>query len=174
MNTADILKDHISTVPDFPIPGIQFKDITPLLADGAALVQAVDGLAAGVSGLDFDAVLAVESRGFILGAPLAARFGRGLIMVRKPRKLPGETESFDYTCEYATGQLEISKGLIKEQGRYLIVDDLLATGGTARAIADFVAKKRASVVGYCFLVELTFLAGASLLGDAPLVSLLRY
>ncbi len=125
MSSAEALKDRISTVPDFPIPGIQFKDITPLLADGPALAEVVDGVAAGVAHLEFDAVLAVESRGFVLGAPLAARSGRGFIMVRKPRKLPGETEAFDYSCEYCTGRLEISKGLVREGGRYLIVDDLL-------------------------------------------------
>jgi adenine phosphoribosyltransferase len=174
MAGADALKERISTVPDFPIPGIQFKDISPLLADGDALAQAVAGLAADLEGLDFDAVLAVESRGFVVGAPLAARFGRGFIMVRKPRKLPGETDSFPYSCEYCTGELEISKGLVREGGRYLVVDDLLATGGTARAIADFVLGKGGTVAGYCFLVELTFLAGADQLCDAPVVSLLRY
>lgn len=109
---SEALKARIRTIPDFPVPGILFKDITPLLAEPGALAEAVDGLADGVRILAFDQVLAVESRGFVFGAPLAARFDCGFVMVRKPNKLPGDVESFDYTCEYCSGQLEISAGLV--------------------------------------------------------------
>jgi adenine phosphoribosyltransferase len=170
------LKASIPTYADFPAPGIAFKDITPLLADGDRFAATIDWLCARLESAKttFEAVLAIESRGFVFGAPIAARFRSGLVLVRKPGKLPGLVESFDYTCEYCAGRLEVERGAIEPLARYLIVDDLLATGGTARAVADYVAQRGGAVAGYCFLVELSFLDGRALLGDAPVFSLLTY
>ena len=170
------LKDAIETVPDFPTPGIAFKDIGPLLADGEKFGAVIAGLRECLdrARITFDGVLAVESRGFIFGAPLASSLQRGLILVRKPGKLPGAVDAFGYSCEYATGTLEVRRGAIRPGGAYLVVDDLLATGGTARAVADHVTRSGGTVAGYCFVVELSFLGGRELLNDAPVVSLLTY
>lgn len=126
-----------------------------------------------VQPLDFDSVLAIDARGFILGASLADRLGAGLILVRKPGKLPGAVESFDYTCEYCSGQLEVTAGSVSPGLKCLIVDDLLATGGTARATADFVTAKGGIVCGYAFMLEIGGLRGREQLGDAPVISLIK-
>lgn len=173
---SEQLKMNIVSVPDFPVDGIDFKDITPLLEDGEKFASAIDGLVAGLTGEvgDFDTVLAVESRGFVFGAPVASRLRRGLALVRKPGKLPGAPDRFAYTCEYCSGTLEIRRGAVVPPCRYLVLDDILATGGTARAVADYVVGRGAEVAGFCFAVELSFLDGRAMLDDAPVVSLLRY
>jgi adenine phosphoribosyltransferase len=170
------LKAVVATYPNFPTPGIAFKDITPLVADGDRFSRALDAICGRLEAerVEFDAVVAVEARGFLLGTPIADRFRRGLLLVRKPGKLPGPVDTFGYTCEYCSGTLQIRAGAFKPNERYLIVDDLLATGGTARAVADRVAAAGATVGSYCFLVELSALGGRALLRDAPVVSLLVY
>lgn len=168
------LRNGIATVPDFPVPGIQFKDIAPLLARPGIVQRIAAALAADVAQLQVDTVLAIDARGFVVGAPLADRLGAGFVMVRKPGKLPGRTLGFDYACEYCTGRLEITDGTVRAGARCLVVDDLLATGGTARATADCIVGLGGAVVGYCFLVELAFLGGRTRLADAPVASLLTY
>jgi adenine phosphoribosyltransferase len=170
------LKGSIASYPDFPTPGIDFKDIAPVLADGEQFGAVIRAMCAGLAseGVDFDAILAIESRGFIFGAAIASHLDRGLILVRKPGKLPGPVATFDYTCEYATGVLEVHRDAIHPGGRYLVLDDLLATGGTARAVADHLTRLGGVVAGYCFFVELTFLEGRDRLADAPVMSLLTY
>lgn len=171
----ELLKQHIIDIPDFPIPDINFKDVTPLLAHGEGFSLAIDELCLLLSPLDFDAVVAIESRGFIIGAPVAHHFRVGFILVRKPGKLPNTKDSFNYTCEYRTGVLEIHQGAIKPGLRYLVLDDLLATGGTARASADYIVKSGGKVAGFCFLIELSFLKGReALIEEVPVVSLLKY
>lgn len=169
-----LLKGAIPTVADFPIPGIAFKDIAPLLTEPGHLALAIDHLAPPIRELDIDGVLAVESRGFIIGAAVAAQLRCGLVLVRKPGKLPGSRDSYAYTCEYSTGRLEVARGAVKADRRYIVIDDVLATGGTARATANYVAGCGAIVAGYAFLVELTFLHGRERLTDAPILSLIRY
>jgi adenine phosphoribosyltransferase len=175
-NDESALREAIATHPDFPVPGIAFKDIVPLIADGEKFAAAIDRLHDRLTDadLEFDAIMAVESRGFIFGAPLASRLRRGLVLVRKPGKLPGQTDTFGYTCEYATGTLTVQSGAVRAGQRYLVLDDLLATGGTARAVADYASRQGGIVAGYCFFIELSFLEGRRLLADAPLVSLLVY
>jgi adenine phosphoribosyltransferase len=175
-DVGDVLRPYIGSTRDFPVTGIDFKDITPLLADADAFPLAIDELHARVeqAELDADGVLAIESRGFVVGAPLAALLRRGVVLVRKPGKLPGQNDAFEYACEYCTGTLEVRPEAVQAGRRYIVVDDLLATGGTARATADYVLGKDASVAGYCFLVELTFLRGRELLDDAPVISLVEY
>jgi len=184
MQSAPLIDDGVHTaykrlIPshaDFPVPGIDFKDLAPLFADGEQFAATCDGLCERLEGVavDFDAVLAVESRGFVVGAPIASRLRRGLIMVRKPGKLPGATDKFGYTCEYGSGTMEVREGAVVPGSSYLVLDDVLATGGTARAVADHVARMGGVVAGYCFLVELSFLDGRARLGDAPVVSLIVY
>jgi adenine phosphoribosyltransferase len=144
-----------------------------MLARRGALANAVSAIEPLVAPLNVDAVLAVDARGFVLGAALCDRLGSGLVMVRKPGKLPGEVLSFDYTCEYCTGRLEVTAGLVYTGLRCLIVDDLLATGGTARATADFTVSQGAIVVGYAFMLEIEALKGRDRLNDAPVVSVVR-
>ena len=170
------LREAIATHPDFPVPGIVFKDIVPLLADGEKFATAIDRLHDRLTAenLQLDAIMAVESRGFIFGAPLASRLRRGLVLVRKPGKLPGRTDTFGYTCEYAAGTLTVQSGAVQPGRRYLVLDDLLATGGTARAVADYTRDQGGIVAGFCFFIELSFLEGRRLLTGAPLVSLLVY
>lgn len=168
------LRPHIRTIPDFPISGIQFKDVAPMLAQPGVLRCVTDALMEEIRHYRIEFVLAIDARGFVIGAPLADRLNAGFVMVRKPGKLPGNTLKFDYTCEYCTGQLEIAHDAIKAGARYLIVDDLLATGGTTRATADFAKSLGAEIAAYCFLVELTMLNGRSRLADADVISLLKY
>ena len=168
------LKQYIASIPNFPIPGIDFKDIAPLIAEKDGFSLALDSLCNLLSPIEFDAVVAIESRGFLIGAPVAHQFRTGLILVRKPGKLPGEKDLFPYTCEYCSGELEVQRGAIRSGARYLVLDDLLATGGTSRATADYIALKGGIVAGFCFLVELSMLNGKALLVEAPVVSLLKY
>ncbi len=165
----------IADVPDFPEPGILFKDITPLLADHTALSAVVDALAdAGrVDGRPaVDKVLGMESRGFILGAPVALALGVGFVPVRKAGKLPSATYAVSYALEYGEATLEVHQDALEPGDRVLLVDDVLATGGTARATMDLVQKCGATVHGVAMLMELGFLSGREALGDAPLTILL--
>ena len=168
------IRSLIVDVPDFPQPGIVFKDITPLLANPAAFKAAVERLAEHGTRLRCDAVLAIESRGFILGAPLALELGLPLQLVRKRGKLPRAALTVSYALEYGVDHLEVHADAIAKGGRYLIVDDVIATGGTAAAVASLVAQQGATVAACLFLVELTFLEGRSKLGGVDVVSLINY
>jgi adenine phosphoribosyltransferase len=167
------LESLIRNVPDFPKPGIQFKDITPLLSSGPALHQVVDTMAERYRG-KIDAVVGVESRGFLFGAPVAYALGVGLCIVRKPGKLPHHTHAVTYALEYGNDSLEIHKDAIVPGARVAILDDLLATGGTAKATVALVEACGASVVECGFLIELAFLGGRAALSPVPVHALLRY
>jgi len=164
----------IRDVPNFPIEGILFKDITTLLRDPQAFRQAIDGLGAHYAGQQIDRVVAIESRGFIIGAPLAYKLGAGLVPVRKPGKLPAQTISVEYSLEYGTNTLEMHLDAIEPGQRVLIVDDLLATGGSAKAAIDLVERLGGVVVGLAFLVELKFLRGVERLKGYDVFSLIQY
>ena len=168
------LKAKIRHVPDFPKPGILFYDITTLLRDAVALRQVLDGLTEPFLDQQVDLVVGIESRGFILGAAVADRLRTGFVPIRKPGKLPSRTIQQSYDLEYGSDTLEIHDDAIEPGQRVLIVDDLLATGGTARAALDLVKKTGGEVVGLAFLVELQFLNGRARLGGAPLFVALQY
>ena len=163
----------IRDVPDFPKPGIVFKDITPLLADGEAFSAVVSEMAARV-GDDVDAIVGIESRGFIFGAALAQRLGLGLVTVRKPGKLPSEVLSIEYELEYGVDRLEIHRDALSHDHRVVIVDDLLATGGTAAATVELVRNLGAEVAGCLFAIELGFLDGRKALPGVNVDSLINY
>ncbi|WP_281356113.1 adenine phosphoribosyltransferase [Sphingomonas lacunae] len=156
----------IRIIPDFPQPGILFRDITPLLADPKAFALAQALLLERARSFSPDAIVAVEARGFLFGAPLALDLAVPLVPVRKPGKLPADTHSVDYGLEYGTDRLEIHSDALARGARVLLVDDLLATGGTVRAAADLVERLGADVVGALFLIELTGLGGAERLAEA--------
>ena len=166
------LHSLIRDVPNFPKAGIIFKDITTLLKDGPGFVDSVDILAEYGSDKSPDAVVGVESRGFILGAAVAYKLGVGFVPIRKPGKLPAETISAEYALEYGTDSIEIHRDAIEPGTRILIIDDLLATGGTARAAAKLVETLEGSVVGMGFLVELGFLKGRKKLSKYDVFSII--
>jgi adenine phosphoribosyltransferase len=166
------LRSFVRDVPDYPKAGIVFKDITPLLGDAQAFSLAVDELAARVS-TPIDLVLGIESRGFMFAAPLALRLGAGFVPVRKPGKLPRAHDRVEYALEYGTDALEMHSDAVAPAARVLIVDDVLATGGTAAAAVALAQGKGADVVAALFLLELTFLSGAQKL-PVPVASILRY
>jgi adenine phosphoribosyltransferase len=168
------LRAHIRDIADFPRPGIVFKDITPLLLDPAALDQAVARLSEYARTRDAELVVAAEARGFILGAALARELGVGFVPARKPGKLPHETVNVEYALEYGVDALELHADALRNGTRVLIHDDLLATGGTARAQADLVEKLGGRVVGCAFLIELGFLNGRERLGDVDVHALISY
>ncbi len=169
------LKDKIRHVPDFPKPGILYYDITTLLRDPVGLTEVIDGLTEPFRDQQVDVVVGIESRGFILGAAVADRLRTGFVPLRKPGKLPSRTIQQSYDLEYGSDALEIHDDAIDEGQRVLIVDDLLATGGTARAAVDLVKKAGGEVAGLAFLVELQFLEGRARLGNtAPLFVALQY
>lgn len=165
-------RNLIMDVPDFPQPGILFRDVTPLLESGEGLRTAVDALAGAFSNIDV--VAGIESRGFIFGAPVAYALGVGMAMVRKPGKLPRATVSVDYALEYGTNSLQLHRDAVSPGQRVLIVDDVLATGGTAAATVALIEEVGAEVAGIAVLIELTALAGRDKLGRVPVVSLLSY
>ena len=180
--TAGTLDDAlalIADVPDYPKPGILFKDITPLLADGDAFRIVIGELAGRIRGLrdGIDAIVAIESRGFILGGALASELGIGFVTVRKPGKLPREVHRKDYALEYGFDALELHKDLLHPNDRVVIVDDVLATGGTALACHELVDLTRAQTVAHLFLLEISFLAGRELINkthpQVEVISLLR-
>lgn len=164
----------IRDVADFPKPGIVFKDITPLLEDAAGFRACIEALAARVAERRPDALIAIESRGFIFGAPLALALGLPLIVVRKPGKLPRRTESVAYQLEYGEDRLEVHADAIAAGRRHVIVDDVLATGGTAAAVASLVTRLGGELAGFAFPIELAFLDGRSRLGGVPVDSLVTY
>jgi adenine phosphoribosyltransferase len=168
------LVEYIHAVPDFPKPGILFRDISPLLASPVAFSSAVDQLAAHALDLGVSALVAIESRGFIFGAPVAVRAGLPLALVRKPGKLPGAKERIEYGLEYGSDALEIKRGAIPTGARVAIIDDVLATGGTAAATASLVQRAGGSVVGCIFLAELRALEGRSKLGDIAVRALVDF
>jgi adenine phosphoribosyltransferase len=165
---------HIRDIPDFPKPGIVFKDITPLLLDASALDAAVTELAEWARPLGVDLVAAAEARGFILGGAIARELGVGFVPARKPGKLPHETISAEYILEYGVDALEMHADALADGARVLLHDDLLATGGTARALAELIEGTGAHVVGCGFLVELAFLGGRERLAGYEVHSLLTY
>jgi len=168
------LKSLIRDVPDFPKPGILFKDITTLIGDAQGFNEAVMAMTEPFRNQRVELVLGVESRGFIFGGAMAQQLRAGFVPVRKPGKLPTETIGEEYTLEYGVNRLEIHRDAIKPGQRVLIVDDLLATGGTARASANLAQKLGAQVVSMVFAVELSFLDGRKALSDLPIFSLLSY
>ena len=170
----DHLKSKIREVPDFPKPGILFYDITTLLCDSQGFRDTVDALAAPYMGEDIDQVIGIESRGFILGAAVAATLGCGFVPIRKPGKLPALTHRETYNLEYGTDALEIHQDACGSDKRVLIVDDVLATGGTARAAIDLTRKAGGKIIGAAFLIELDFLNGRSKLPGEAVYSVLRY
>jgi adenine phosphoribosyltransferase len=170
----DQLKKLIREVPDFPKKGILFYDITTLLKDKAGLATLVDRLAEHYLNQQIDLVLGMEARGFIFAPALAYRLNAGFVPVRKPGKLPAETVKFDYSLEYGTNSLEMHKDAIRKGQRVLIVDDLLATGGTAEATAKLATSVGAEIAGLGFVVELDFLKGRDKLKNYDVMSLLHY
>jgi adenine phosphoribosyltransferase len=172
--TALDLKSYVREVEDFPEPGIDFKDITPLLLDHRALTQAVDALAAWTAEREPDLVLGAEARGFILGAAIAKDAGCGFVPARRPGKLPPETVKARYLLEYGENSLEVAASAISHGARVVIHDDVLATGGTVEAIAGLVEGLGGKVVGVNFVIELSFLEGRKRLGNYDLFSLITY
>jgi adenine phosphoribosyltransferase len=172
--TAADLRALVREIPDFPTPGIGFKDITPLLADPRALAQAVSGLAAYARPLRVDCVVAAEARGFLLGPALALELGAGFVLARKPGKLPYETVRAEYLLEYGANELELHTDAVHAGKRVLVHDDLLATGGTAGALCDLVEQLGGEVVGCGFLIELAFLNGRERLAPHAAHALLSY
>ncbi len=170
----DILKKLIREVPDFPKPGILFYDITTMLKDPRGLRGTIDALRAHYTGTEVDIVIGIESRGFIFAPAVAYALGAGFVPVRKPKKLPAEISSISYDLEYGSDILEVHTDAISKGTRVLIVDDLLATGGTARAVTQLVEGLGGIVVGLGFVVELTFLNGRGRLGGHEVYSLLQY
>jgi adenine phosphoribosyltransferase len=168
------LSGHIRDIPDFPKPGVVFKDITPMLAEPSAFKASIDGLAGQFEGRTVDKVLGIEARGFIVAAPVAYRFDAGFVPVRKAGKLPWEIERQEYELEYGTDLLEIHRDAIHPGEQVLVLDDVLATGGTAAATIRLVEKLGGVVVGLGFIIELTFLGGRSKLGDHEVTSLIQY
>src|SRR5947209_4896555 len=168
------LLPYIRDIPDFPKPGVVFKDITPLLADAAAFRATIDALADHFAEAGVDKVLGIEARGFIAAAPIAHRLGVGFVPVRKAGKLPWQVEREEYVLEYGSDLLEVHQDAVAPGERALIVDDVIATGGTAAATIRLVEKLGATVAGLGFVIELGFLDGRSQLGDHEVVSLIRY
>jgi adenine phosphoribosyltransferase len=168
------LEDKIRDIPDFPKKGILFRDITPLLQDPVAFRHVIDTLADMYRDKGIDVVVAAEARGFILGAPLAYNLGAGFVPVRKPAKLPAECISAEYALEYGVDSLHMHKDAVSSGQRVLIIDDLLATGGTVAAKVELVQKLGGEVAGIAFLVELTFLNGREKLKGYEVTSLIKY
>jgi adenine phosphoribosyltransferase len=168
------LADAIRSIPDFPKPGILFRDITTLLQDKNAFEKAVNLLAAKFKGKNIDMVVAVEARGFIFGGAIAHKIGAGFVPVRKKGKLPWRTKSITYALEYGTDTLEMHVDALKPGTRVLIVDDLLATGGTVKAVAELVERQKANIIGIAFVIELVDLKGSEKLKDYPLFSLVKF
>jgi len=167
---AGLISSLVRDVPDYPQPGVVFKDITPLLADGKAFAAVIDALAATYAPVD--KVAGIEARGFILAAPVACCLGAGFVPIRKKGKLPGATFAQDYDLEYGTATIEVHTDAFEPGDRVLVIDDVLATGGTARATADLVRRAGARVAGLAVLLELSFLHGRAKLTDLPVTALL--
>lgn len=167
------LRDYIRNIPNFPKQGINFKDISPLLANGEAFSECTSELSVHMPD-NIDAIVGIESRGFLFGAALAQLTGVGFVPIRKPGKLPAETHSIEYDLEYGTDTLEIHRDALSQGHRVVVVDDLLATGGTAAATIQLIEQLGAEVVACLFVIELDFLNGREKLGSTPVLSLLHY
>ena len=174
MDAEAELRKHIRDIEDFPKPGILFRDLTPLLADAGALKLAIDAMAQPFVGDGIDYVVGTEARGFIFGAPVATVLGAGFVPARKPGKLPYQTLEVAYELEYGTDHVQMHADALREGNRVLVVDDLIATGGTAKATVELVERAGATVVGCAFLIELTFLQGREVLGVDPCHTVVRY
>jgi adenine phosphoribosyltransferase len=172
--TTEEIGLHIREVHDFPKRGISFKDITPLIENGPAFHDAVDGMARATEGIDYSRILSAEARGFVFGTALAYRAKKGLVLARKPNKLPRKTISASYDLEYGQSTLEVHTDAIAHGTRVLVVDDLLATGGTSRAMCQLVENAGGVVAGVAFLIELRSLEGRQLLAPYEVTSLLAY
>jgi len=168
------LENYIRNIPDFPKKGIQFKDITTLLSDRKAFKATINSLAKMLKDKEIDYVVAAEARGFILGGALSYKLGCGFVPVRKPGKLPYKTHSHSYSLEYGKNELHIHEDALPKGSKVLIVDDLLATGGTAEALVNLVKKFEADIVGIAFLIELTELNGKDKFKEYPVYSLIKY
>ena len=168
------LAKMIRNIPDFPVKGILFRDITTLIKAPDAFQEAIDALLDQYVDEDIDIVAAIESRGFIFGAPMAYELGAGFVPIRKPGKLPAEKVSASYTLEYGTNTLEVHKDAIQPGQRVLLVDDLIATGGSAKAASELIEKLGGKVVGIAFLIELTDLKGVEKLADYDVFSLIKF
>ncbi|MFV0314723.1 MAG: adenine phosphoribosyltransferase [Anaerotignum sp.] len=168
------LKDKIRAIPDYPEAGVMFRDITTLLQDADALVEAIDRMQKNLEGLEFDFILGPESRGFIFGMPIAYNLKKGFIPIRKKGKLPSEVVSKEYALEYGTATIEMHRDAIQAGQKVVVVDDLLATGGTAKAIVDLVEEIGAEVVSLNFLIELDFLNGREVLDGYNLETVIHY
>lgn len=174
MNDATDLKSFIRDIPDFPKPGIMFRDITPLLATPAAFKASIDKLAQQFSSAKIDVIVAAEARGFIFAAPLALALGSGFVPIRKPGKLPFERHTFNYDLEYGSDTLEMHVDGLKAGQRVLVIDDLLATGGTVRACAQLVEKCGGTIVACAFAIELLALNGRKTIEPYEVFSLVQY
>ena len=168
------LKDYVTTIPDFPKPGIMFRDVTTIISDPDGLHMAIDGIVDTLKNCEFDLILGSESRGFIFGTPVAYLMNKGFILVRKKGKLPRETISEDYDLEYGSATLEMHSDAIKPGQKVVIVDDLIATGGTTEAIVKMVEKLGGEVVKICFVMELAGLEGRKKLSGYDVESLITY
>ncbi len=168
------LKSYIRDVPDFPKPGIVFRDITPLLRDAAAFRESIERLAEHFEDRDVDIIVAAEARGFIFAAPLALKLNAGFVPIRKPGKLPFDTHAFHYELEYGTDTLEMHIDGVNGGERVLVVDDLLATGGTVQTCCKLLEKVGATIVGCAFLISLDSLGGAERIGPYDIFSLIHY
>ena len=168
------LRDKIRNIQDFPQEGVLFRDITTLLKDAEGMKEAIDQMTAKLEGVDFDLVLGPESRGFIFGMPVAYNMGKGFVPVRKAGKLPAEVVSKEYALEYGTATIELHKDAIQPGQKVVIVDDLMATGGTAKAIVEMVEEMGGEVAAMLFLIELDFLEGRKVLPDYRIESIIHY
>ena len=168
------LRDKIRNIQDFPQEGVLFRDITTLLKDAEGMKEAIDQMTAKLDGVDFDLVLGPESRGFIFGMPVAYNMGKGFVPVRKAGKLPAEVISKEYALEYGTATIEMHKDAIQPGQKVVIVDDLMATGGTAKAIVEMVEEMGGEVAAMLFLIELDFLEGRKVLPDYRIESIIHY
>ena len=168
------LKRIIAEYPNFPKKGILFRDFSPILADPSAMSFVVEEFAKQFHPRDVDTFVGIESRGFIIASTLAQKYGKGMVMLRKEGKLPGKTVKTSYTIEYGKAVLEIQKNVLKKGERVIICDDLLATGGTAKAAAKLVEKIGAEVAGFAFIIELSDLNGTKEISDYKIVSLVQY
>jgi adenine phosphoribosyltransferase len=173
--TLDHIRATVRDVPDFPKPGILFKDITPVLADAALLARAIDGMIDATGVLKVDKVVGIDARGFIFGSLIAARLGAGFVPVRKTGKLPSKTRGIDYSLEYGSNAIEIHQDAIAPGETVLLADDLLATGGTAAAALHLIEQSGGKIVGSTFFIELSFLNGREKLrGHGPVHALITY
>ncbi len=174
MTSHTNLKQHVRSIPDFPSPGIMFRDITPMLKSSTAMREVIHRMAEPFRGANVTSVVAAEARGFVFGVPLAMELNAGFVPVRKPGKLPFDTHEFSYELEYGIDTLEIHADAVQPGDRVLLVDDLLATGGTIEACLKLAEKLGAEIAGAAFLIELAFLKGREKLGSHEVVSLIEY